>query len=112
MKYILTGVAHRVNFMPKGLQKSTKQRLASILLILKSVPQIHLRGIARTLKMNPFTISTLIDRYLTPFVDIEHTDLFGFRFKIIKLKAGKENTTLEDVLRYYETKKKIKNSGL
>lgn len=95
--------------MPKGLTDKTKENMAKILFIIKEAPGIHLRGIARTLNMNPFTVSTLIDRYLTPFFDIK-VDPYGSRIKVFYVKEGKENTKIEDVLRYYLAKKRIKGN--
>ena len=42
------------------------------------------------------------------FFDIE-VDPYGSRIKVFYIKKGKENTTLEDVLRVYQVKKSIRN---
>ncbi len=96
--------------MPQGLTENTKKNLAKILYVIKGAPGVHLRGMARTLNMHPFTIATLVQRYLKYFVDIKE-DPYGSKLKAYSLKSGKENSTLEDVLRYYEVKKRISRSG-
>src|SRR3990170_3765258 len=96
--------------MPQGLTKTTKENLAKILFVIKKAPGIHLRGICRALNnMNTYTVSTLIDRYLLDFVEVTDRP-YGARLKIYTIKSGKENATLEDVLRYYEVKKRIRNA--
>lgn len=94
--------------MPKGLKETTKGNIAKILFVIKKAPGIHLRGIARALNMHVFTVSTLIDRYLVEFVDAEPNH-YGHKLKTFTLKKGKENATLEDVLRVYQVRKDIKN---
>ena len=98
--------------MPKGLTATTKQNLAKILFIIKKAPGIHLRGICRALdNMNPYTVSTLIDRYLSEFVNVE-TNHYGHKLKTFTLKKDKENATLEDVLRVYQVRKSIREGNV
>jgi len=97
--------------MPKNLKQSTKENIAKILFIIKKAPGIHVRAIARTLNMHPITVSSIIDRYLIPFLDVQ-TDRYGAKLKAYYLKEDKENITLEDVLRYYLVRKNIKHSNV
>lgn len=94
--------------MPQGLTKTTKENIAKILFIIKQAPSIHLRGIARALNMKPLTVSSVIDRYLLTFLDV-NTENYGARLKRFSIKEDKENTALEDVLRVYQVKKSIRN---
>ena len=70
---------------------------------------IHLRGIVRRTKLNPFIVSYILDNYLNPFIETRTIEQFGFKAKLIQIKEGKENTTLADVMRYLEVRKQIKN---
>jgi len=95
--------------MGSGIHKTTIKNIESILILLKEVGEIHIRGISKALNINPFIVSNIVDKYLSYFVDIEDIEQFGFRVKLIKFKPGKENTTLKDVLRYAKLRNKVKN---
>jgi hypothetical protein len=94
--------------MGSGIHKKTVKNISRILDLLKERGEMHIRGISKTLNLNPFTVSNIIDHYLDFFVEIRNINQFGFRVKLIRLKAGKEETQIEDVLKYIELKKKIK----
>jgi hypothetical protein len=95
--------------MGSGIHKTTIKNIDNILKLLKEVGEIHVRGISKTLNLNPFVVSNIIENYLDYFVEIRNIDQFGFRIKLIRLKSGMENTNLEDVLKYVKLKKKIKH---
>jgi hypothetical protein len=96
--------------MGSGIHKTTIKNIESIITLLKEVGEIHIRGISKALNINPFVVSNIIDKYLSYFVDIRNIEQFGFRIKLIRLKSGKENTTVEDVLRYARLKSKVRNA--
>jgi hypothetical protein len=95
--------------MGTGMHKNTVKNIESILNLLREVGEIHLRGISRDLKLNPFIVSNIIDHYLDYFLETRSLEEFGFKAKLIRFKPGMENTTVEDVLRYVKLKKKIRN---
>jgi hypothetical protein len=95
--------------MGSGMHNTTIKNIDAILKLLKEVGEIHVRGISKALELNTFVVSNIIDRYLTYFVEIRYIEQFGFKAKLIRLKPGMENTTLEDVIRYAKLKKKIRN---
>jgi hypothetical protein len=96
--------------MGSGIHKKTVKNIAKILDLLRERGPMHIRGIAKALELNPFTVSNIIDHYLDFFIEVRSIDQFGFRVKLINLKPGKEETTLEDVLKYVKVKRKIKGS--
>lgn len=98
--------------MSRGRPIKTLERVASLLNILKEAKQIHIRGIARVLKINPFTASKLIENYFKPYVDVNYMDQFGIRAKILSLKPGRENLTMEEILRYNRLKKQLRDRGV
>lgn len=93
------------------VHKKTLKHISDILDLLRVGGQMHLRGMAKALNLNPFLVSNIIDNYLEPFIDIKTINEFGFKAKLISLKAGKENTTLNEVLRYLKVKKQIKSNN-
>lgn len=94
-----------------NIQENTEKNIVKILEFLKSLDtEIHLRGISKALNMNPFTVSYIIDNYLGIFIDVRNIDQYGFRAKLIKLKPGKENTSIRDVLNYINVKNQIRNN--
>jgi len=95
--------------MGSGIHKKTIKNISRILVLLRERGPMHIRGIAKALELNPFTVSNILDHYLDFFIEIRNIDQFGFRVKLIDLKPGKEETTLEDVLKYIKIKKRIKN---
>ena len=96
--------------MGSGIHKKTVKNIAEILELLRERGPMHIRGIAKALELNPFIVSNILDHYLDFFIEIRNIDQFGFRVKLINLKPGKEDTTLEDVLKYVKVKRKIKGS--
>lgn len=96
--------------MGSGIHKTTIKNIANILNLLRQNDTIHIRGICRALDLNPFVVSNIIDKYLDYFVDIRGVDQFGFRVKLISLKRDKKDTTVEDVVKYIEIKKRIRNT--
>jgi len=95
--------------MGSGIHKKTIKNISRILDLLKERGEMHIRGISKALNLNPFTVSNIIDHYLDFFVEVRSINQFGFRLKLIRLKPGKEETTIEDILKYMEIKKRIKN---
>src|SRR3989344_5619694 len=97
-----------VSKVSRGTPEKTMERISLVLAVLKEAKQIHMRGLAKVLDVNPLTVNKIIENYLKPFVDFEYIQQIGSRVKIIRLKPGRENLTIEEVLRYNELKKKIK----
>ena len=96
--------------MGSGIHKKTVRNIARILDLLREHDQIHIRGIARALELNPFTVSNIINKYLDFFLDVRGIDQFGFKVKLISLKEDKKETTVEDVLKYMRVKRSIRNN--
>jgi hypothetical protein len=94
--------------MGSGIHKKTVKNISRILDLLKERGEMHIRGISKALDLNPFIVSNIIDHYLDFFIEIRNIDQFGFRIKLIRLKSGKEETNIEDVLKYVKLKRKIK----
>ena len=101
---------NRGDNVSRGQPIKTLERAVRLLEILREAKQIHIRGIARVLGINPYTASKLVENYFKPFVDVNYVDEFGIRVKIIRLKPEKENITITDILRYMELKKRIKGT--
>jgi hypothetical protein len=95
--------------MGSGMHKNTLKNIEAILNLLREVGQIHIRGISRDLKLNTFIVSHIIEKYLDYFVETRTIEEFGFKARLVRFKPGMENTALDDVLRYVNLKKKIKN---
>mgnify|MGYP001577234633 CR=1 FL=1 len=97
--------------MGSNLHKSTIPKIVAILNLLKVNGEMHIRGLAKKIgAKSPFTVTHILENYLDFFVDIKEVEVYGFKAKLVRLKPGKENTTIEDVLRYYWTKKRIKGN--
>jgi hypothetical protein len=73
--------------------------------------EIHLRGIARSLDLNPGTVSHIVDTYLSKFIEIRSVELYGFAAKLIRLQPGNENVTVTDVINDYKLRKRIRNQS-
>lgn len=97
-----------VVLMSRGSPEKTLERISLVLAVLKEAKQIHIRGLAKVLEVNPLTVNKIIENYLKPFVDFEYIEQIGGRVKIIRLKPGRENLTVEEVMRYHDLKKKIR----
>ena len=95
--------------MGSGIHKNTLKNISNILNLLREVGQIHVRGISKDLKLNPFIVSHILEKYLDYFVDTRDFEEFGFKAKLVRFKPSMESTTLEDVLKYVNLKKKIRN---
>jgi len=95
--------------MVSGIHKKTVKNISRILDLLKERGEMHIRGISKALNLNPFSVSNIVDHYLDFFVDVRNIDQFGFRVKLIRLKSDKGKTKIEDILKYIEIKRKIKN---
>lgn len=96
--------------MGSGIHKTTIRNIARILDLLKHHEAMHIRGISKALGLNPFIVSNIVNKYLDYFLDIKDINQFGFRVKLLSLKEDKKNTTIEDVLKYVQVKRKIRNS--
>ena len=96
--------------MGSNLHKSTIPKIAAILDLLKREGEMHIRGIAKRLKFkSPFTVTHILENHLNIFVDVKEVEVYGFKAKLVSLKPGKENATIEDVIRYIEVKRSIRN---
>jgi hypothetical protein len=95
--------------MGSGMHKNTLKNIDAILNLLREVGQIHLRGISRNLSLNPFIVSHIIEKYLDYFVETRDIEEFGFKAKLVRFRTGMENSTVDDVLKYVNLKKKIRN---
>lgn len=88
------------------MQKRTKVNVLKIFNVLKTHGSMHIRGIARIAKMNPITVSSLVNR-LDYFFETQNIEVVpGFKAKIVSLKDS--NVTIKDVEKYLEVKKRIK----
>jgi len=94
--------------MGSGIHKKTINNIARILDLLRESGELHIRGISNALNLNPFIVSNIINNHLDFFVDARAIDQFGIRLKLVRLKPGKEGTTIEDVLKYIKVKRNIK----
>ena len=91
--------------MGSGIHKKTVKNIAKILDLLRENGELHIRGISKALGLNPFIVSNIINNHLDFFVDSRIIDQFGIRLRLVSLKPGKEETTVEDVLKYIKVKK-------
>lgn len=94
----------------KILSDMTKVRIIKIIGLLQKEGQMHVRGISRALEIHPMTVSRIIDSYLSPFLEINEINEFGLKAKLVKIREGKENITIEDILKYLDIKKKIRDN--
>ena len=89
------------------MQTRNKVNLLKIFEALKTGGSLHIRGLARVTNMHPATVSSIVSR-LGHFFDIENVEVVpGFNAKIVRLKNPE--VTIEDVERYLDVKKKIRN---
>lgn len=96
--------------MGSGIHIKTKENIIKILELFRNIDsELHLRGIARHLNVNPATVSNIINMYMQDFVEVRQIDMYGFKANLMKLKDGKEDATLNDVLKHYRIRKAIKN---
>ncbi|MDD5417177.1 MAG: hypothetical protein PHU12_04340 [Candidatus Aenigmarchaeota archaeon] len=96
--------------MGSGMHIETKKNILKVLEVLRNAQgELHLRGIARALGLNPGVVAHILDKYLQNFVEMRDVELYGFTAKLIRLQPGKENTTLTDVINDYKLRKRIKN---
>jgi hypothetical protein len=93
--------------MGSGIHKTTVKNIYDILNLLREAGEIHIRGISRSLNLNPFIISNIVEKYLSYFIEKREINQFGIRVTLIKFKPGREKTTVEEVLKYAKLKKKI-----
>jgi len=96
--------------MGSGIHKTTVKNIYDVLNLLREVSEIHIRGISKSLNLNPFIVSNIIEKYLNYFVEKKEINQFGIRVTLIRFKPGRENTTVEEVLKYAKLKKKIKST--
>ncbi|MFZ3077719.1 MAG: hypothetical protein WA139_04645 [Candidatus Aenigmatarchaeota archaeon] len=94
----------------KTISNRTKVHIMKIIGLLQKEGQMHVRGISRALEIHPMTVSRIIDSYLSPFLEINEINEFGLKAKIVKIREDKENITIEDILKYLEVKKKIRDN--
>lgn len=96
----------------RDISNKTKANIAKIINLLREQGQMHIRGISRSLDIHPMSVSRLIDTYLSPFLEINEINEFGLKAKIVKIREGKESITIEDILKYLDIKKKIRNNKI
>ncbi len=94
----------------RALSNKAKADIARIISMLREHGQMHIRGISRITGIHPMTVSRLIDGYLSPFLEINEINEFGLKAKIVKLREDKQNITLEDILKYINIKRRIKDN--
>jgi hypothetical protein len=92
----------------RPISQKTLKRIQQILDLLRNVDQLHIRGIARFINCHHVSVSRILDNYLDNVINVHEIDQFGIRAKLISLKPTHKETTLEDVLHYIETKRRIK----
>jgi hypothetical protein len=74
---------------------------------LRSHGSLHIRGLARVTGIHSATVCGIINRF-GYFFEIENVEVVpGFNAKIVRLKNP--NVTIEDVKRYLEVKRQIRN---
>lgn len=96
----------------KQIQPITLKRMQIILDLLRKHPTgIHLRGIERITGIHHQTVARIVENYLDFFVESQVIEEFGLNPRIIRLRQGKEATTLPDVLGYLEVKKRIRGES-
>ena len=89
------------------MQKRIKIKILKIFEALKINGPLHIRGLARITSIHPATVSSIVSR-LGYFFDIENVEVVpGFGARIIRLKNP--DIKIEDIERYLEVKKQIKN---
>lgn len=97
--------------MGSGIHRKTITNIAKILDLLKENGELHIRGISKALGLNPFIVSNIVNNHLDFFVNSRAIDQFGIRLRLIGLKPGKEDTTVEDVLKYIKVKQRIRGTA-
>lgn len=101
--------------IPSGLTDKTKQYIALILEVLRRVRVLHIRGLAKYMseatgrRVHPNTVLRIVNGHLRYFVDVERVEQIGSTIKAVRLKPGKENATLDDVLKYIDVQRKIRS---
>ena len=96
--------------MGQGIHKKTISNISKILDLLRENGELHIRGISKALDLNPFTVSNIVNNHVDFIVDSRSIVQFGIRLRLIGLKPGKEETTVEDVLRYVTVKSRIRGN--
>lgn len=96
----------------KTISDKTKVQIAKIIGLLQKEGQMHVRGISRALEIHPMTVSRIINSYLSPFLEINEISEFGLKAKIVKIREDKENIAIEDILKYIEVRKKIRDNKM
>lgn len=96
--------------MGQGIHKKTITNITKILELLRENGEMHIRGISKALDLNPFIVTNIVNNHIDFFVNSRTIDQFGIRLRLIGLKEGKEETTVEDVLRYVRVKSRIRGS--
>ncbi|MFH0928934.1 MAG: hypothetical protein V1818_01095 [Candidatus Aenigmatarchaeota archaeon] len=94
--------------MGQEIHKKTVVNITKILDLLRENGELHIRGISKALDLNPFIVSNIVNNHIDFFVNSRAIDQFGIRLRLIGLKSGKEETTVEDVLKYIKVKQRIR----
>src|SRR3989344_3065045 len=94
-----------------GLSLKTSKKIEKILALLRENQQMHVRGIGRALNCHPFIVDKIVTDYLDFFLEKQGVNIYGFRAVLVRFKPGKENAKLEDVIKYIELKRSIKQKA-
>ncbi len=92
----------------RGLSLKTYKRIEQLLALLRENQQMHVRGLARALNCHPFIVDKIVTDYLDFFLEKHGVNIYGFRAVLVRFKPGKENATLEEVIKYIELKRKVR----
>ncbi len=92
----------------RGLSLKTYKRIEQILALLRENREMHVRGIAKALQLHPFIVDKIVTDYLDFFLEKRGVNIFGFRAVLVRFKHGKENSKLEEIIKYIELKRKVK----
>jgi hypothetical protein len=89
------------------MRASTRENLYKIFICLKQAEEryLSLNMIAKAINKHPFSVSRLIERYFTPFIEEGH--IANLKIRPIRLKDP--TLTLEQFQSYLKIEEKIKS---
>jgi DNA-binding IclR family transcriptional regulator len=89
------------------MQKHTIEKMGKIILTLKETRDwLHIREISRKTNIHPQTVSNIIDKYLSPAIEVRNLNDYGLKVKLVKIKDLDAN--LEGILKYLKITGKVK----
>ncbi len=104
-------IMEKINKKGGRPSKTDPKKIFLILNVLKRYPEgIWFRRISIEARMPASTVFYYLEKILEPFIENIGYKNDNGRFvgvRVVRLRPGKENTTLNDVLRYLEVKKSI-----